>query len=109
MSARNSRAAKAARRNDRAREDREVTERGISAEFGSPLVEVHSMSELVAARRKDRAREDRKVTERGISAQFGSPLVEVHSISELMDFPEHGEPLPCGCDAHSLLHEMLVQ
>ena len=27
---------------------------------------------------------------------------------ELMDFDQRGERLPCGCDAHALLHELLA-
>ena len=104
MSARNTQVA----RKDRARQDRVATERRISAEFGSPLVEVHSISELIAARRKDRAHQDHEATEKRISAEFGSPLVGVHSISELLDFAGHGERLPCGCDANALLHEILM-
>jgi hypothetical protein len=28
---------------------------------------------------------------------------------ELMDLAERGERLPCWCDAHALLHELLVR
>ncbi len=107
MSARNTQVAKVARK-DRAHQDHEAIEKQISAEFGSPLVKVHSISELIAARRKDRAHQDHEATERRISAEFGSPLVKVHSISELLDFAGHGERLPCGCDANALLHEIMM-
>ena len=59
------------------------------------------------ARQKDQAGKDREVTERRISAEYGSPLPEVHSMSELMDCVAHDKRLPCGCDAHGLLHQML--
>ena len=32
------------------------------------------------------------------------PLVTVRSFGELVDAAEHGETLPCGCNAHELLH-----
>jgi len=53
-----------------------------------------------AARRKDRARKDRQQADHG-------DLTAVHSLPELVDLAERGETLPCGCDAHQLLHEML--
>jgi len=34
-------------------------------------------------------------------------LTDVHSYDELVGLAERGETLPCGCDAHQLLHEML--
>lgn len=31
-------------------------------------------------------------------------LVDVHTHDELVGLAERGEALPCGCDAHQLLH-----
>jgi hypothetical protein len=50
-----------------------------------------------ASRRKERAR----------SAElpyWDDSLADVHSMPELVGMAERGETLPCGCDAHQLLH-----
>jgi len=59
-----------------------------------------------AARRKDRARRDR--LSNGHGDRLNDSLADVHSLDELVSLAERGATLPCGCDAHALLHEMLT-
>ena len=36
----------------------------------------------------------------------GLPSAEIHELDEMYDLAARGERLPCGCDAHELLHSM---
>jgi hypothetical protein len=67
-------------------------------------VSVRNKRSAKAARRTDRARKDRQEA----NGYHGSDLAFVHSLPELADLAERGERLPCGCDAHDLLHGMLT-
>jgi hypothetical protein len=53
-----------------------------------------------ARRRAERARQVEDHQDLG-------DLVEVQSLAEVEALARRGECLPCGCDAHELLHEML--
>lgn len=57
-----------------------------------------------AARRKDRARREAN----SHNVRDADSLVDVHSYDELVSLAERGDRLPCGCDAHELLHKMLA-
>lgn len=50
-----------------------------------------------AAREKIHARAAADIT-------AGLPSVDIHDGDELADLAARGERLPCGCDAHELLH-----
>lgn len=54
-----------------------------------------------AARRQERAARRTAVASSGPT---GDDLVRVQSYDELVGQAERGERLPCGCDAHELLH-----
>lgn len=61
-----------------------------------------------ARRRADRARREQARCEQAArQARSFAPLVDVQSLNELVVAAGHGERLPCGCDAHELLHDML--
>jgi len=55
-----------------------------------------------ARRRAQRAQAARRPPEPDLHA-----LVDVKSWDELVGLAHRGECLPCGCDAHALLHRML--
>lgn len=57
-----------------------------------------------AARRQQRAVRSASVASREPTADG---LVQVQLYDELAGQAERGETLPCGCDAHQLLHDML--
>ena len=37
----------------------------------------------------------------------GRPAVDIHGLAEVTELAKRGERMPCGCDAHEMLHEML--
>lgn len=62
---------------------------------------------------KARRRRQREVSElsvrksplRGVNL---TPESDITSIGELVELAERGETLPCGCDAHAMLHDALA-
>ena len=55
-----------------------------------------------ASRRKARASHDEANRSHGNDS--GDDLVRVQTYDEFVGQAERGETLPCGCDAHELLH-----
>lgn len=55
------------------------------------------------SRRNSREGKARRRAERAVS----QPSAEVHDFDEMVALAERGERMPCGCDAHQLLHEYL--
>jgi hypothetical protein len=64
------------------------------------------MSKRNSRAAKARRREDRP-TENPSQDVTGLPLVEVTPVDELVELARRGERLPCGCDAHKLLHDAI--
>jgi hypothetical protein len=58
------------------------------------------------SKRNTREAKARRRAEREARANrsHGSDLVDVRSWAEVADMAQRGETLPCGCDAHELLH-----
>lgn len=54
--------------------------------------------------RNEKARRRQERTARDASRPDPAELVQVQSYDELVGQAERGEMLPCGCDAHQLLH-----
>jgi hypothetical protein len=61
------------------------------------------------SRRNSREGKARRRAERAAQRdqQHIADLADVHSYDELVRLAEAGETLPCGCDAHALLHDLL--
>lgn len=57
-----------------------------------------------ARRRAERVTRQHRPADRTSTAL---DLVDVQSLDQLADAACHGERLPCGCDAHDLMRDML--
>jgi hypothetical protein len=62
------------------------------------------MSKRNSRAAKARRRQDRVQANRSHGNDSDDGLVQVQAYDELVGQAERGETLPCGCDAHELLH-----
>lgn len=59
------------------------------------------------SRRNSREGKARRRAQRAANRQHAADLTDVRSLDEVITLAHAGEKLPCGCDAHEMLHEVL--